>query len=198
MIATAYLGFEEWTTIYEASFPSAPFVPVSLVGVGVEPGEDPEAVGDLITASVDGVEGLDRESAAAGTPGVESISQSFALIVGITFGIVVLVVGFFFLILTVQKMRSFTTLRAIGAETRYLALSLIIQVVILVLIGSLLATGALWAATLASNPSFPLSVDVSLVLTVTAAVLVSSILAGLLSIRRIAKTEPAQAAQGTI
>ncbi len=198
VIATAYLSFEEWTTIYETDFPSAPYVPLSLVGVGVEPGEDPAAVGDRISASVDGVEGLDRESAAGGTPGVESISQSFALIVGITFGIVVLVVGFFFLILTVQKMRSFTTLRAIGAETSYLALSLIIQVVILVLIGSLVATGALWAATLASNPAFPLSVDVSLVLSVTAAVLVSSILAGLLSIRRIAKTEPAQAAQGTI
>ena len=127
---------------------------------------------------------------------MESISQSFALIVGITFGIVVLVVGFFFLILTVQKMRSFTTLRAIGSETSYLALSLVIQIVILVLIGSFLATFALWAATLASNPAFPLSVDLSLVVSVTGAVLVSSILVGLFSIRRIAKVEPADAAQG--
>jgi putative ABC transport system permease protein len=196
VIATAYLSFEEWATIYETEFPSAPYVPVSLVGVEVGPGEDPATVADRISASVDGVEGLDRESAASGTPGVESISQSFALIVGITFGIVVLVVGFFFLILTVQKMRSFTTLRAIGSETSYLALSLVIQIVILVLIGSFLATFALWAATLASNPAFPLSVDLSLVVSVTAAVLVSSILVGLLSIRRIAKVEPAEAAQG--
>ena len=76
--------------------------------------EDAGAVGNRITASVDGVEGLDRESAAADAPGVASISQSFALIVGITFGIVVLVVGFFFQILTVQRKRSFTALRAIG------------------------------------------------------------------------------------
>ncbi len=198
VMATAYLSFEEWTTIYEAEFPSTPFVPLSLVGVEVEQGEDPTAVGDRITAAVDGVEGLDRESAASGTPGVESISQSFSLIVGITFGIVVLVVGFFFLILTVQKMRSFTILRAIGTETSYLAWALIVQIVILVALGSLIATGALWAATLGSNPAFPLSVDVGLVLSVTAAVLVSSSLAGLLSIRRIAKTDPAEAAQGTI
>ena len=63
--------------------------------------------------------------------------------------------------------------------------------------GSLLATAALWAVTLGSNPSFPLSVEAGLVLTVTLAVLVFSILAGLLSIRRIAKAEPAAAAQGT-
>jgi putative ABC transport system permease protein len=197
-IATAYLSFEEWATIYEAEFPSTPFIPLSLVGVEVGSGEDPTVVGDRITASVEAVEGLDRESAAAGTPGVKSISQSFALIVGITFGIVVLVVGFFFLILTVQKMRSFTILRAIGTETSYLAWSLIAQIVILVALSSLIATGALWAATLGSNPAFPLSVDAGLVLSVTAAVLVSSSLAGLLSIRRIAKTDPAEAAQGTI
>ena len=91
-------------------------------------------------------------AAAAGTPGVESISQSFALIVGITFGIVVLVVGFFFLILTVQKLRSFVALRAIGAGVRIPGRSLIVQIALLVLLGSLLATAALlgvrhWAPT---------------------------------------------------
>ncbi len=197
VVATAYLSFEEWVAIYEAEFPGTPFVPLSLVGADTDPGEDPGVVADRITATVDGVEGLDRAAAAAATPGVESISQSFALIVGITFGIVVLVVGFFFLILTVQKMRSFTTLRAIGAGTGYLAWSLIVQIVILVLLGSLLATVALWLATLGSNPAFPLSVDTRLVLIVTFAVLVSSVLAGLLSIRRIARAEPAAAAQGT-
>lgn len=197
VVATAYLSFEEWVAIYEAEFPGTPFVPLSLVGADTDPDEDPGVVADRITATVDGVEGLDRAAAAAATPGVESISQSFALIVGITFGIVVLVVGFFFLILTVQKMRSFTTLRAIGAGTGYLAWSLIVQIVILVLLGSLLATVALWLATLGSNPAFPLSVDTRLVLIVTFAVLVSSVLAGLLSIRRIARAEPAAAAQGT-
>jgi putative ABC transport system permease protein len=197
VIATAYLSFEDWAAIYESEYPGAPFVPLSMVGAQTDPGEDPAAVADRVTVSVEGVEGLDRGAAAAGTPGVESISQSFALIVGITFGIVVLVVGFFFLILTVQKMRSFTALRAIGAGVGYLAWSLIIQIAILVLFGSLLATAALWAVTLGSNPSFPLSVEAGLVLTVTLAVLVFSILAGLLSIRRIAKAEPATAAQGT-
>ena len=108
----------------------------------------------------------------------------------------VLVVGFFVLILTVQKLRSFVALRAIGASTGYLARSLIMQVVILVVLGSLIGSGILWLATLGSSPAFPLTVDGRLVIVVSVAVLGSSILAGLLSVRRIARADPADAAQG--
>ncbi len=196
VVATAYLDFAEWVAIFEAEFPGTPVVPLSLIGVETGPGADPAVVGDRIGSMVPGVEGLDRKAAAAGTPGVDSISQSFALIVGITFGIVVLVVGFFFLILTVQKLRSFVALRAIGAGTGYLARSLIVQVVVLVTLGAVIGTGILWLATLGSNPAFPLTVNGRLVLTVSLAVLGSSILAGLLSVRRIARADPADAAQG--
>jgi putative ABC transport system permease protein len=196
VVATAYLDFDQWVEVFETEFPGTPFVPLSLIGVQATPADDAAAVGDRITAAVDGVEGLDRKTAASGTPGVDSISQSFTLIIGITFGIVVLVVGFFFLILTVQKLRSFVALRAIGASTGYLARSLIVQVVVLVLLGSLLASALLWVATLGATPAFPLSVDGGLVLTVTAAVLAFSALAGMLSIRRIARADPAEAAHG--
>ncbi len=67
---------------------------------------------------------------------------------------------------------------------------------VLVTLGSLLATAVLWAATLGSNPAFPLSVDRGLVLSVAAIVLLVSIAAGLLSVRRIARADPAEAAQG--
>jgi putative ABC transport system permease protein len=187
VVATAYIGFDEWAAVFETEFPGTPMVPFSLVGVEPEPGENPAELGNRITSAVTGVEGLDRAAAAAAAPGVASIGQSFALIVGITFAVVVLVVGFFFLILTIQKLRSFTTLRAIGAGTGYLASSLIVQIVVLVLVGSMLATAGLWVATLGSSASFPLTVDA----------MVFSILAGLLSIRRIARVEPAEAARGT-
>lgn len=196
VVATAYLGFDEWAGIFEREFPGTPVVPISLVAVEIPPGEHAATIGDRITQSVAGVEAFDRDTAASGTPAVDSMSRSFTLMVGITFGIVVLVVGFFFLILTVQKLASFTALRAIGASTAYLAWSLIIQIVVLVSLGSFLATGVLWVATLGSNPAFPLSVDGSLVLSVTSVVLLFSILAGLLSVQRIARSDPADAAQG--
>jgi putative ABC transport system permease protein len=196
VVATAYIDFEQWAAIFETEFPGTAMVPLSLVGVEPEPGENPSDLANRITSAVAGVEGLDRATAAAAAPGVASISQSFALIVGITFAVVVLVVGFFFLILTIQKLRSFTALRAIGAGTGYLALSLVVQIVVVVLIGALLATVGLWVATLGSSASFPLTVDATLVGAITIAVLVFSVLAGLLSIRRIAGVEPAEAARG--
>lgn len=197
VVATAYLDFNHWVDIFEEEFPGSPVVPLSMIGVETVSGADPITVADRITSAVGGVEGLDRATAAAATPGVESISQSFTLIVGITFGIVVLVVGFFFLILTVQRLRSFVTLRAIGASTGYLASSLIIQIVVLVLLGAAIGTLITLGATLGSNRAFPLSLDGGLVVTVTIAVLVFSVLTGLLSIRRISRADPAQAAQGT-
>lgn len=196
VVATAYLDFNHWVDIFETEFPGSPIVPLSIIGVETLPGEDPTTVADRITTTMEGLEGLDRATAAAGTPGVESISQSFTLIVGITFGIVVLVVGFFFLILTVQRLRGFVTLRAIGASTAYLARSLIIQIVVLVLLGAAIGALITMAATVGSSAAFPLALDGGLVVTVTGAVLVCSVLAGLLSIRRISRTDAAQAAQG--
>lgn len=194
--ATAYLAFEEWAEIFRTEYPGSPIVPISLVGVETDAGEDPVAVAARVTDAIAGVEAFDRETAAAGMPAVDSMSRSFTLMVAITFGIVVLVVGFFFLILTIQKLHSFTALRAVGAGTAYLAGSLIIEIVVIVLLGSLLATAVLWLATLGSDPGFPISIDVGLVVSVTAAVLLSSIGAGVLSIRRIARADPADAAQG--
>ena len=105
--------------------------------------------------------------------------------------------GFFFLILTVQKLRSFTVLRAIGAGTGYLAWSVTIQIGLLVLLGSLLATAALWAATLRGrNPAFPLSVEGGLVITVTIAVLLSRSSQGY-SPSAASRADPAEAARGT-
>lgn len=192
--ATAYTTLEEWQAVAGAANPQAPVVPVNLVAVRGG-GDDPAALAAAIAEQVDGVEALDRAAAVAALPGVEQISQSFTLLVGITFAIVVLVVGFFFLILTVQKLRTFVALRALGARTRDLAGAVILQIAVLVLLGVALATGLLAVAALTSSEAFPLRVDPLLVAAVLAAVLVCSIAAGLFSVRRIARLDPSTAAQ---
>jgi ABC-type antimicrobial peptide transport system permease subunit len=116
--------------------------------------------------------------------------------VGLTFIIGIVVIGFFFLILTVQKMKSFTLLRAIGAGYRparagwwrcrsrsWCCLASAIAVAL-----TLLAVRGL-------NSGIPVSLSPSLVLGGTVlAVLVFSLLAGLLSIRRISTIDPFTAA----
>lgn len=191
---TAYTPIDTYRDIVRAANPSAAYVPDNLVAVATAEGTPTATVTKAIDATVPGVEALSRATAVASIPGASSVSQSFNLIVGITFVIVVVVTGFFFLILTVQKLRVFTSLRALGATTGYLASALVLQVVIIVLIAAALATGMLGVAARNSSTSFPLRVDVRLVVTATAAVLAFSLAAALVSVRRIAKLDPLDAA----
>jgi putative ABC transport system permease protein len=194
-LATLYTPLEGWRGIVAAANPNAPFVPANVVGVRVDPQADPAVVAERITEAVAGAEALDRVTAAASIPGVAAIGQSFGLLVGITFLIVVLVIGFFFLILTVQKLRVFVALRAVGASTGFLARSVLLQIALVVLVAVGLATGLLGVASLTSQAAFPITVDPGLVLAVLAAVLASALLAGGAAVRRIARLDPASAAQ---
>jgi hemin transport system permease protein len=191
---TAYTPIDTYRDIVRASNPKAPYVPDNLVGVDAATGTSVAAVTRAINATVPGLEALSRATAVASIPGASSVSQSFSLIVGITFVIVVVVTGFFFLILTVQKLRVFTALRAVGATTGYLASALVVQVVVMVLLAVAAATALLSVAALNSSPAFPLRVDPRLVVTATLAVLAFSLIASLVSVRRVARLDPVQAA----
>lgn len=190
---TAYVPIDTYREIVRAANPNASYVPDNLVAVAVEPGTSTGTVIRAIESRNPGLEALSRATAVASIPGASSISQSFDLIVGITFVIVVVVTGFFFLILTVQKLRVFTALRAVGATTRFLAASIVVQVTMVVLVAAVVAAALLSVAAALSSDAFPLRVDVGLVVTATAAALVFSLLASLVSIRRIARVDPVEA-----
>jgi len=113
--------------------------------------------------------------------------------VGLTFIIGIVVIGFFFLILTVQKLRSFTLLRAIGAQSSSLAATVAGQIALVVLVASAIAVGLTWLAVRGLNTGLPAQLSPTLIVGTIAAVLIFSLLAGLLSIRRIASIDPASA-----
>ncbi len=191
---TAYTPIDTYRDIVRASNPSAPYIPDNLVGVDAAPGTSIRALTRAIDVSVPNVEALSRAVAVASIPGSSSVSQSFNLIVGITFIIVVVVTGFFFMILTVQKRQTFTSLRAVGATTAYLASSIVVQIVVLVVLGVAIASALLGVAAANSSPAFPLRVDPRLVATATVGVLAFSLAASVASVRRIARLDPVEAA----
>lgn len=191
---TAYTPITTYREIVSAANPKAPYVPDNLVAVDAHEGTSPAELARRIDAAEPGLEALPRSVAAASVPGASSVSQSFDLIIGIALAIVVVVTGFFFLILTVQKMKVFTALRALGATTGYLARSLFAQVVVMVLLGAGVATGLLGLAVVTSSPSFPLRLDLRLAAFTTLAVLAFSVLASFVSLRRIARLDPVDAA----
>lgn len=192
-LPTAYVLLDTYAAAVEAANPGLPFVPINAVAFDVSEGEDPAAVAAAVTDSVDGVTGYSLDEAVALIPGIASISQSFGILVGLTFVIGIVVIGFFFLILTVQKMKAFTLLRAIGTSTARLAGSVALQITAVVLIASAIALVLTLLAVQGLNTGIPVSLEPSLVIGTIVAVLVFSLAAGLLSIRRIARIDPATA-----
>jgi putative ABC transport system permease protein len=190
---TAYTTLDEWRAVLRSGNPDATQVPLNLLAVRAAPGVTAATLTRRIDQAVAGIEALDRASAVAAIPGVELIAMTFDLLIGIAFAIAVLVVGCFFLIVTVQKLHVLRALRALGAATGWLARSLLAQVTVLVVAGVALATAALALAAASSGPSFPIAVDPALVGEVLAATLGCSLAAAVLPIRRIAGLDPAAA-----
>ena len=99
-----------------------------------------------IDGSVEGVEAVATQTAVDNLPGVESISQSFAVILLLAFIVVVLVTWVFFLILTVQKAVAYPA-PAVGASSRYLLANIALQVTIVTVAGVAIASFLLVLAT---------------------------------------------------
>lgn len=191
-LPTAYITEQAYAKFVRAQNPNVPFVPLNAVAVDAD--TDPQSVVAAINDQVPGTKAYTKDDAVSLIPGVASISQSFGILVGLTFIIGIVVIGFFFLILTVQKMRTFTLLRAIGSSSGRLSAAVALQITVVVLLASVIAVILTLLAVRGLNSGIPVSLSPGLVAGVVLSVLVFSLLAGLLSIRRITKIDPATAA----
>jgi putative ABC transport system permease protein len=189
-IPTIYTGLDTYDEAFAATNPGLPFVPINAVAFDAA---DPAAVATAIESGVPGVSAYSRDEAVSLIPGIESISQSFGILVGLTFVIGIVVIGFFFLILTVQKLKPFTLLRAIGTSTGRLAATVAIQITLVVLLASVIAVALTLLAVQGLNTGLPVTIEPGLIIGVVLSVWIFSLLAGLLSIRRIARIDPASA-----
>ena len=116
------------------------------------------------------------------------------ILLALAFLVVTLVVGFFFLILTVQKAKPLTLLRAIGAPSGYLVRNLLAQIVVVLVVGIALGF-VLLLIVRAVSPSGDVEIALdgrSIAITV-AALAVLSFLGGLAAIRRVLRIDPLRA-----
>ncbi|MCJ7439195.1 MAG: FtsX-like permease family protein [Acidimicrobiia bacterium] len=189
-IFVSYRTFEATT---RTKNPDAALITPSVVAVTAASGVDPEVLASRITRQVPGVEALDRATAVVSLPGVSGVTTSFNIILTLAFIVVTLVIGIFFVILTVQKANALTLLRAIGAGTGYLTRALLVQVFAVVIGGVAIGAALLALAALGSSPDFPISFDLGTVLTRGALVAVLAVIASLAAIRRVLRLDPVEA-----
>jgi putative ABC transport system permease protein len=191
---TLFVSWSTYEDLIRSTNPDAIAVLPNLVGVEPMSGVDPTDLAASITEQVDGVEALDRATAVASLPGVASIQQSFAIILGLAFVVVILLTGFFFLIITVQKTASLTLLRAVGAGNWFLLRNLLFQVS-LVIAGALVIAIPLtiFAVSAASSAAFAATTQPSVLLITSVSILILGVLASAGAMRRLTKIDPAAA-----
>lgn len=193
---TLFVSFATFEAAARARNPDATTVLPSLVAVRPARGADPADLARRITEAVPGVEALTRQQAVDASPGVSSVRSSFAVVLGLAYAVVALVLGFFFLILTVQKTAALTLLRALGAPAGLLVRGLLTQVFVIGAAGLAVAAGLLALAARIGGTGVTVEVTAPAVLGTGAAVLVLGAVAALAAMRRIVRLDPMDATSG--
>ena len=190
---TLFASYATFEAVRLAANPDAPAVVPSAVAVTLADGADADATAAAITRGVEGVEAASRQRAADEAPGVEAVSQSFGVILLLTYVVVTIVVGFFFLILTVQKRASLTLLRAVGAPAGRLVGGLAVQVAVVVLGGLAIGTTLAALALRSSGSGIEARVEPGALGGTAAILLVLAVVACLGAARRIVRIDPVAA-----
>jgi putative ABC transport system permease protein len=156
----------------------------------------PEELVTRVNRTSPALEALTRSDAASDAPGVAQVSRSF-LVIFLLYGLVVpLVVGLFFLIITLQKERTLTLLRAVGARSRTLVWALLVQVLAVAGLGIALGTLLFLPVSSLRVGSLPLRFDAGAVLGWAAGILLLGVASTWFAARRVLGIEPAEALAG--
>jgi putative ABC transport system permease protein len=188
---TLWVTFDGYVALREAANPDATAVLPSVMAVVPAAGVSPSVLAERITSQVDGVEALTRDAAVAESPGVSATTTSFNLILALALLVVALVIGFFFVILTVQKTPSLVLLRAIGAPSWYLVRSVLVQIALVVVAGVVVGLALTFAAVSAISAGLPISVDGTTFAVLVAAVVGLALVGAAFALVRVARLDPA-------
>lgn len=191
---TLFVDYADFEAASLAKNPNAMGVLPSLMAVQPA-GTEAAVIADLQEASTD-LDPLTRAEAAAEFPGAAQVEQSFLIILALYGFVVPLVTGLFFLIITFQKTRALTLLRAVGARSSVLVLALLWQVAFILLGGITVAVGLYALVTQIEIGSLDIRFDWPTVFFWTILLAVLGVLSALASIRRVLAIDPVEATQG--
>ncbi len=190
---TLWVSFDDYVELRRSVNPDARAVLPSVVAVEPADGVSSDQLVERINSEVEGVLAMTRSDAATQAPAVAQVVRSISMILVLAFMIVTLVIGFFFLILTVQKQEALTLLRAVGAPNRYLILGLVSQVVVVATGGLIVGLTLLVVSVNASSGKVPLAVDWSMAVTTSIAVVLLALVGSSVTMLRTLRIDPASA-----
>lgn len=192
--ATLWVTPATWREVAETANAAAPPPPDADTALVVEPADGIdlptladriEQVADVDAATVDEVTGA--------LPVVTQQAATFQGIIGVTFVVTLLVVALFFALLTLERVRLYAVLKAVGARSLDLVTGVAAQAVAVAL-AALVLGGALALGFVAVLPAdLPVQLEPTRVVQVGVGTLVTALAGGLLTLRRILRVDPAAA-----
>ncbi len=193
---TLFVPYATYLDAVRSRNPDAGVPPPNVLAVVPAPGTTPAATVAAVNAASDDLDALTRADAAAKTPGVAQVQQSFQVIF-LLYGLVVpLVTGLFFLIVTFQKAPSLTLLRAIGAPAGRLVSALLVQVLLVVGGGLVIGIGLYAPLSVQRIGGITLRFETAAVIGWSIALLVLGTASSAVSARRVVGIDPAAALGG--
>jgi len=197
--------FQSQPVIYTTYSRATTFVPrerklLSFVLVSAAPGQDPAQLCDRIE-HVTGLAAYTRDEFKGKTVMYfvrnTGIPINFGIAVGLGFFVGTVITGFMFFSFTVDNLRYFGTLKAMGASDGRLLAMVIVQSLAVALIGFGLGVGlASFLGVAARNSPLAFRMPWELVFVSASATAVIAILAAVVSIRKVISLEPATVFKG--
>lgn len=188
--ATLWAPWDTYLDLVHDVAPDVPQVPPSILALQPEPGVSAAQLVRSINESFPDLEALTREDAAELTPGRSSIQLAFVAVLGLGYLVVAVVIGFFFLTMTLQKESSTTLLRAVGARGNYLVRCLLYQVAVVTLGGLAIGTLMMLIAAPLLGSTVSVKVDPVVILSTAVPALAVSLLGAIPPLRRLLRTDP--------
>ncbi len=129
-------------------------------------------------------------------PGYTAETSTFALMIGAMIGIMLLIIGIFMYILTIQKIAMYGVMRAQGIRTRAIIAALFWQILMLAVTGVAIGAGLLGLTQFILPKAMPFYANPPLFIAIAAALILMSLVGGLFSLRRILHIDPLAAIGG--
>jgi putative ABC transport system permease protein len=187
-----------WRRVQETSRPDARVANDTFQVLAVSGTMPADQLARNIDAATHGTtKTLTKDEAVLSSPGTREQKSTFAGIIYVTFVVVALVVALFFVLLTIERTALYGVLKAIGAPTSRLASGLLVQATVIGIVA--FAVGELVTLALARviPAQVPLALQPSRAITTFVGILLAAVVGGLVSLRRIARTDPITAIGAT-
>lgn len=146
-----------------------------------------------IAAAADGIEVATVGEVIAADDVVTQQSATFQGIIGVTFVVALLVVALFFVLLTIERIRLYAVMKAIGARSRDLLTGLAVQAVVIAVAAVVLGITISLVLLQFVPPDLPLVVVPSRLAVLAVATVVVAVVGALGTLRRILRIDPADA-----